>query len=339
MDNRLGYFDIAKGLAILLVVVYHSLEGIISVFDLPTGHFIYALAEWSKVFLMPTFFFVSGCLAQNTIVQGNSNKIINKIKDLLYLYIIWSCIIYISRLSLNSITNTNMAADEIVKIFWDPLPTIWFVYALVIAFSFTYLVRGVNRHLVIVFAIGMNILNQVYPSLFEGFILERVCWLLLYYLIGFYYFHEINTLIRENSRTALGFVAIFVLLSLTFILTDSRIDIHNSILLSLLFGFGFLSSCLVLEHNLQPKIVLFLRNIGAACLFIYLTHFPIPAATRLLLMKLDLYSHALSIYLTLILAISLGLIAQHFANRSWCSWLFFRPRNMIGKILGRVNAT
>ena len=149
MTEQLVWLDMAKGFGIVSVVAYHTLKGLLnSSPDLPL--WVEISANYLSLWLMPMFFIVSGILSKNTILNASTYKIRKKIINWIYLYLIWSFIIYSVRLTFNNITNTHMEMSEILYILCDPVPTIWFIYALLLSFIFTRLIKSINANIIFI---------------------------------------------------------------------------------------------------------------------------------------------------------------------------------------------
>tara|TARA_R110002012_G_scaffold165463_1_gene327732 strand:- start:1689 stop:2690 length:1002 start_codon:yes stop_codon:yes gene_type:complete len=319
------WLDLAKGLGICLVVTYHTCEGILNSFENDTET-IQALTSFFRSWLMPMFFMVSGMLIRSSIKNKPARTHRSKLLDWLYIYLLWSLIIYLVRLLSNSFTNTNMAANEIFFILWDPVPTIWFIYALALSHLVTLLVRNMSPNLVIGIAVVANLLNSFYFGWFEGSIFERFAWIYLFYAIGFFKGDELIEVIKSDKLTFLG-PLFFVGLGVFIALYRSELHMVTKPIVSLLMATAFLIICYRTEALFKStRLFKFSVYVGSISLFIYLTHFALPAATRMLLGKLGLYSFSANILLAVGLAVCIGIIASQLSTRKPIKLLFNRPK-------------
>lgn len=323
--KRESYLDLAKGLGICLVVTYHTSEGILNSFDSNTET-IHALTNFFRSWLMPMFFIVSGMLIRNTIKNKPLQNNYSKLMDWVYIYLLWSLIIYLVRLLSNSFTNTNMAEDEILFILWDPVPTIWFIYALALSHLVTLLVRNISANLVIGVALIANLLNSFYFGWFEGSIFERFAWIYLFYAIGFFKGNKVSELIKSDKLAFLG-PLFFIGFGIFIALYRSELHMATKPIVSLLMALAFLIICYRTEVLFRTtKLFKFSVYVGSISLFIYLTHFALPAATRMLLGKVGLYSFSTNILLAVGLAVCIGIIASNLSKRQPVKLLFNRPQ-------------
>jgi fucose 4-O-acetylase-like acetyltransferase len=325
MIARKQWLDIAKGIGICCVVAYHSSEGIKNTFT-DASPFIIKLADYFVIWLMPMFFIVSGMLVFNSINKNNKDKVISKIKDWIYIYLIWSVIIYLTRLSLNSITNTNMEASEIFKILWDPMPTIWFIYALLLSFVLMWLTHKLPSKIVLPLAIVLNLLNGYFLGWFEGSIFERVAWIFFFYALG-YYHHALIINAIEKSKINSFLSLCFVILTLLYWQLNINIPFYFKPVLSCFVTFLFLHFChFIFKIKFLDYLSNFMTYIGSISLFIYLTHFPIPAAVRALLIKLNLYNEIVVLLLAVCIAMIVGACAHYLSKKTKVKFLFVRPK-------------
>lgn len=321
MTQRSNWLDFAKGSGICLVVIYHTTEGTLNSFpDAPAS--ITLLANYFRAWLMPMFFLVSGMLVRRTVLQDSKAKLSAKLLDWLYLYLLWSLIIYLTRLLSNGFTNTQMQADEILHIIWNPVPTIWFIYALLLSFAITIVLRRQSAVLVVSLALLVNVLNGAYYGWFDGSILQRLAWIYLFYAIGFFYAPQLQTLLQSPGRNT-RWILLFCLLSPLVAVVKPYLPYYLLPLLSIVVVLAFLKACVSVTRVAQNWMItdLFVY-LGGISLFIYLTHFPFPAASRILLLKMGIYSHWLTMLCALLLAIITGHVASKLSRNSKVALLF-----------------
>ncbi|WP_416307631.1 acyltransferase family protein [Neptunicella sp. SCSIO 80796] len=321
--QRSKWLDFAKGAGICLVVVYHTTEGTLNSFEDKSGN-ITLLANYFRVWLMPMFFMVSGMLVRRSILHDSHEKLRGKLLDWIYLYLVWSVIIYLTRLMSNSFTNTHMEVNEILHILWDPVPTIWFIYALLLSFAITILLRRQSPALVVSIALLVNILNGAFYGWFDDSIFQRLAWIYLFYAIGFYYAESLKELLLSSGESRL-WILIFLMLSPIVAFIKPYLPFFLLPFLSILTVLVFLKFCLSITR-LAPsaKFTELMVYIGGISLYIYLTHFPFPAATRMLLLKLGIYSHWLTMCCAVVFAVITGYLASKLAKGTSVEMLFNR---------------
>ncbi len=321
-NARQIWLDIAKGLGICLVVIYHCTEGILNSFQ--NTESIQYLANFFRSWLMPMFFMVSGILVRRSIMQDDAAKHHSKMLDWAYIYVLWSVIIYLVRLFSNSFTNTQMQLNEILFILWDPVPTIWFIYALLLSYALTYLLRNQSPWRVLPVAFALNIINGVYFGWFEDSIFQQLAWIFCFYSLGFYCADKIVAVVRHNLFSW-HWILSFGVLGLLVAVFKPMVPVFLAPFLSIAMSLGFLVICYRTSTSLPANAVKLGAYLGSISLFIYLTHFPLPAASRLLLNYLGLYSYAANMIVATLVAILVAHVAARLAGRVPISWLFKRP--------------
>ena len=182
--GRLDWVDAVKGLTIILVVLHHAVAGFRFDPNLPV--WVADLTRALDPVRMPLFFLVAGLFAKKALDGPADAFIRGKVVYFLYFYVLWSLIIFLFRFSLNPITNSVTYWWEIFLILWDPLPTIWFLYALMLSFVILRLLRSVPPVYIVGVAaiIQAQFLLGVWP---EGVVIaDKLAKLFVYFVIGVY---------------------------------------------------------------------------------------------------------------------------------------------------------
>ncbi|KQX08057.1 MULTISPECIES: acyltransferase family protein [unclassified Leifsonia] len=155
--NREPWIDVAKGIAITLVVLFHStmylgLAGVVG--PLTT------LNPLLDTFRMPLFFFMSGIVGARALTLTYRGLFRRRLVLLLYLYVVWSAAQHLFAIVLPPITDVS---DEnhwwgIVNLFIVPNANLWFIYALPLFFTIAWLTRSWPRWLPLVLAAIVSVL-------------------------------------------------------------------------------------------------------------------------------------------------------------------------------------
>lgn len=142
MNKRLDYIDTAKGIGIILVVIYHHLLG---------AEYI---NNWISSFHMPLFFMITGYLYafRDNYTKPVGKFIVQKLKGLMYPFatlsfvvIIWNAFFY------NVIFPSVIPENSTLEIFWLTITTygyhaLWFVPCLFYCSVVFYLLRKYSLH-------------------------------------------------------------------------------------------------------------------------------------------------------------------------------------------------
>lgn len=139
--QRLGWVDVAKGLCILLVVLFHSTLGVEK--DLGAETWMHAVIEWARPFRMPDFFLISGLFLAARIHQPWRQFIDSKVVHFAYFYVLWFNIHFALRLKpLVAEVGTQAALKQYLAGYVEPYGSLWFIYLLAVYFVITKLVRN-----------------------------------------------------------------------------------------------------------------------------------------------------------------------------------------------------
>lgn len=143
VQSRESWIDMAKGIAIILVVLFHA------VMYLDAVGLAGAFARFNPLldtFRMPLFFFMSGILAARVIRVPFAQLFRKRMLLLLYLYVAWTTAQTLFLLALPPIRPGAGNADwsALYTLFVRPSSNLWFIYALPLFFTAAWLIRRWN---------------------------------------------------------------------------------------------------------------------------------------------------------------------------------------------------
>lgn len=121
-------FDVARGVAIILVVFGHAFIGAMNVHgDPPITRFVVLLLY---TFHMALFFLISGALAPSG-GKPDINRLGRRLSlRIVYPYILWTLILWLSHYLANDYTNNPAGMIGIANFLWAPIDVMWFLYVL-----------------------------------------------------------------------------------------------------------------------------------------------------------------------------------------------------------------
>jgi len=125
---RVGWVDVFRGLAIVLVVFGHVGRGLdhrgLMHFE---GTFI---DRWIYAFHMPAFFFAGGLFAAPSLRRGRRAFVAEKLRTVLWPYMVWS-VIYIASLRFaGGASHTAFDPRMFARLPYEPVGNYWFLYVL-----------------------------------------------------------------------------------------------------------------------------------------------------------------------------------------------------------------
>jgi uncharacterized membrane protein YcfT len=155
-DERVPWFDYAKGLCILLVVMMHSTLG---VGEAMAGEgFMHWAVAWARPFRMPDFFLLAGLFLARVIDRPWSTYIDRKVLHFVYFYLLWLLIQLLVRHGAEYAREPALMLAHVGHALVYPFPPLWFIYVLPLYFVVVKLARRVPAPLVFAFAVALHTL-------------------------------------------------------------------------------------------------------------------------------------------------------------------------------------
>ena len=130
MTQRLKWLDYAKGIGIFLVVLGHTLRGLVNSSILESSTAVLALDRWIYAFHMPLFFFLSGLFIERSASKPFKDFVIDKLKTIAYPYLLWSLLQSLLQIAVSRYTNSQLAWTNLWRIIYEPVMQFWFLYTL-----------------------------------------------------------------------------------------------------------------------------------------------------------------------------------------------------------------
>lgn len=275
VSGREAWIDVAKGIAITLVVLYHA---IMYLDEVGLAGALAPLNPLFDTFRMPLFFFMSGILAASAIRLPYWQLFRKRMSLLLYLYVAWVTLQTLFLLALPPISPSgasNVTWASLVTLFLRPSSNLWFIYALPLFFTLAWLMRQWPPLLQVVLAAAIAVLFGT-QQLHTGSPWDKMGKYLVFFIAAIYLGPLVRRLVPlvrwwHVALLCLGYAALvaviakltltrvpFVLLTLSTLAVV--VGIAVAVLLARLPAFGFV------------------RSLGSRTLPIYLVHtFPMTA--------------------------------------------------------------
>lgn len=130
--QRIDWIDSAKGIGIVLVVIGHTLGGLI---DSSLGNGLVVPREaffLIYTFHMPLFFLLSGLLVSKRVARGTSKFLVGLGPGVVWPYFLWSVIQFTTIYLLGSLVNNPIQHywPVILSLPWNTVSQFWFLHAL-----------------------------------------------------------------------------------------------------------------------------------------------------------------------------------------------------------------
>lgn len=323
LSSRLGWVDYAKGICILCIVGSHVTGGAVDAGLIVNSSAQKFYAAFVYSFQIPVFFFLAGLFLDRSLRKPAAQFLQEKVKTLMYPYLLWSLIQVGISANISSLTN-------IPRDFWSvagqilifPYAQFWFFYALFGAQLIFWGLSRLGSKAYWIFAIALGFYCTL-PWL------ERLSWAvpgqvaryLPYLVLGSWLSLPVRAWIEKQSAPKLFVFALITLGSLGVIVTSvSYRWLWAGLPLGILGTLGIVALSAWLERK---NFLTVLRYIGSRSLQIYVAHVLCTAGARILLIKL-LHVHSVPIHLFVgmgagvILPLALDKLSQRFRF----TWLF-----------------
>jgi fucose 4-O-acetylase-like acetyltransferase len=297
MKERESWVDIAKGISIFLLIMWHSkVNGGFVV------HYINSLNEGLIFLRMPLFFFVSGFFINKSFNVNFSKFLDKKIYNLVYLYFLWGNLLVFSY---NIIREKVLILHNPFEVFYNPPPTFWFLFALAIGMVCTYFVSMLPYKYGLVLMIFVYLIFSYNAQWRSVDFITRTGRLVPFMYFGFILFPYLNIILKKTKK--LGVLVITIPFFCYFVMFSSLSESGLVTLLTSLFSI-FILCCfcsLISEYKIRE---IFLQ-IGKNSLYVYVLH-------RFVLFGVSPINNLFSPILFFLLSITLCIIVPIFIQRN-----------------------
>ena len=330
--TRRTWIDATKGVAILLVVVGHTVRGLFNAQILPSDGAWGFVDRAIYAFHMPLFFFLSGLFTLPAKDEHFIEFLRRRLIRLGYPYLIWATLQTLVQVVLSRYTNHPTRLSELWTIIYLPPMQFWFLYALFLQVLVIGLLSKLGLSRGAIFGIGLVLyLTSTWVPVGS--------WLPLYQAREALVYTSLGVLLGEPSRlraieqqpattyaaiTCAGLLAVIGALTL-------KLEQHYlaALLVALLGSAGTLSLCLLLERATFPSLARVRAHVvtwGTASLAIFVAHTLASAAVRIALQKvLHVENPPLHLALGILVGIYVPLTLYILSQRYKLPYLFEWP--------------
>ncbi|HBV38648.1 MAG TPA: acyltransferase [Erwinia sp.] len=275
----IAWINSLKGLCILLVVLYHVvLPGYAETVQQLTAGFLpakiwLAFNNYLSPLRMPAFFFVSGLLASNGIINRPWKQVFtSRVTNLFYLYFLWGIIQWllirgVSNEVMGEQLSQNMNAAwaatplESVKLMLLAMSSSWYLYALGLFFVFAKLFR---RQRVALMTVAVLLNYAAVTKIIPGWGPESIAQYLIFFLLGTFYSSILLRWSEGHRRNLLPWAGLLILSIL-----HAMLGIPHNLFLCAIAILISIAACRVLNRYFTLS---WLNWLGRNTLQIYVLH-------------------------------------------------------------------
>ncbi len=332
--GHVAWFDYAKGICIIMVVMMHSTLGVGEGFaerGLAAEGFMHWVVAYAKPFRMPDFFLLSGLFLSLAIGRGWLHYLDKKLLHFAYFYLLWVAIQLPLRLAAEGGLTVASFAVQYIDAVINPYAPVWFIYVLPLMFIMTKLLHRLPGAVLLAGAAIMQIVPvHTGWAAIDQYLAHYYVFFLAGYLLAPQLF-AVAKWAQENVAIAWwGFFA-WAIANGILVFTPGPGAEFSSIaqlpLVSLVLG-GAGAVAIVTAASLLAKfdIAHFIRYCGKNSIVLYIS-FMIPmAVTRVLLLKTGFVTDTgVASLIVWLMALASPLVVFEVLRRTPLRFLYQRP--------------
>lgn len=313
--TRIDWVDYAKGICIILVVMFHAVGHVEWHFD--AEGWLRPLVDFARPFRIPDFFLISGLFLSQTINSPLKTYVDRKIVHFIYFYLLWLTI-QTPILQLELLASDPAGFAKLwIKSLIEPSNSLWFVHMLAIFYAVTRLLRQLPPWLLVLGAFALQSLFQL-GILHTGWdVIDRFANRYVYFCIGFAFAPAIFSMAERAVQRSIVIYPLLIVWAGVNALAVAN-NLHNMFVTSFVLGMlGATAVCFISALLARHGLGNFIRYCGQNSIVIYLTY-ALPLAAAMLLLEhfgLPFGSVGLGSLLALCAAVGVPLLF-HLAIRS-----------------------
>lgn len=309
--GRIDWIDAARGLAIILVVIGHVERGLMNAAMIPSSVGWRLLDGVIYAFHMPAFFLLAGIHAQRALNRSAGAFLTDKLKTIVWPYILWSLLHGCTTWALADRVNTPTHPADLLSLAWAPIAQYWFLYALLLCHLLS-LALWPHRRLLVTAAIGLAIVTAFLGAGEIALMaMQQFPFFLVGLLAGPWLIGHADGLRRSARAIAFGgFVLLLITCQITWQWQPGGPITAAFFYLAALSGIaGLLALALILNEG--PR---WLNRLGQASMAIFVAHTFFAAGLRI---GINMAGISPPIAATFIASVAIGLVGP------WLMYEFF----------------
>lgn len=330
--------DIAKGIAIIAIVLGHVLRGLASAGLVDSASVIYEASDRAVYMVHLTVFaFLSGLfVARGVEKEGTVGYLQGRCGNFLYLYLVWQTVQVLVKLGMSSFVNTAPDLNALIEV-WKPEGQMWFLPWLILATVLTVLVKPwgntVSARLGMICVGAVSCVAWGYEGSYVG--MQGIALLVFFVLGAFIRFDRLTLVLSGSTVPGLCMVALVAgAVYISMLAWTPAIPPTVSTTWSISgVGFGFLASWAGLMSIVAISAVIgrlkvgfaWLVFVGRRSLEIFLAHIIVASGTRIVSELLGFDAPVFHIVAGTVCGVVGPLFLWMVLSRSGVTVLFQRP--------------
>ena len=330
-DDRIEWFDYAKGICIILVVMMHSTLG---VGEAAGGEgFMHNVVAFARPFRMPDFFLLSGLFLFRVIDRDWRTYLDRKVVHFAYFYVLWLTILTAVKAGPALGADTGAWLEHFAQAFVSPNPNLWFIYVLPLFFVATKLAHAAripNWALWLAAAAVQSFPVHTGWEAIDDYAAHYYVFFLTGYMLAPKVF-QLAEWARNNVEKAIHVLGAWAIFNGLLAFEPSGLTGYATIaeIPVLRIGLGLLGAiAVVIIASLlsRSNFASFIRYAGRNSIVLYVSFVLPMAATRIVLLKTGLITD-IGVMSLIVTAVAVAVpLALHAALRNtWARFLYERP--------------
>jgi fucose 4-O-acetylase-like acetyltransferase len=301
----LEWVDLAKGVAIFLVVFGHNSSGLVESGVLRNSPWSTFTDRYIYVFHVPLFFFLAGLFVARSAHRTFHDYFLNKISVIAYPYFLWSLLEGSIQIFASRYTNNHLTILDLIQIIYKPIGQYWFLYVIFLMYMIYWWINHATISVsnFLVFAILLYAIEAFGINIMGSDVLRSFCSFLIYFALGAKvaetsFFTDLNL----SKGMFLSSLAIggYVLIAVAVAINVSQLPFLHAALATT----GTISTIALAMLLYRSPVWWPLRIMGVYSLEIYVGHTIFASGARIALQKAFSYSGPL---MHLVLGTALGI--------------------------------
>lgn len=328
-NNYQPWVSYAKGIAIVLIVYRHVLNGVKNT-GLDVPEIMMQANEVIYSFRLPLFYILSGFFLRRSIFKRSNSVFVNyKLKTLIYPYLVWAVLQVSIQFLLSGYTNATRGWWDYAYIIIQPraIDQLWFIYAL---FNVSMIFFIAHRFLKMT-QIQMIVLG-IFLHYMSTFVQEYSLFRDMFYFFIFLVIGDVSyNFITDPKRVALfssykfilALTPVFILTQWAWLVLGDNINLFLFAMIALLGSFYTMVLCLKISETNSMK---YLKLFGEHSLYIFLAHVLCSAPIRIVMVNFLGITNVYIVFIAaLIGGIILPIVLYRLSKRFGFSFIFKMP--------------